>query len=116
MPEANNELLRKLLVSSYKDMSENEITSENKIMRRFIRRALRKLEENGWLEKSGADFTQRPCTILTRAKEIIGMGTTMLMAGTTGGHNISYDGNNNLMNEEFIFLVIVSSKQSAQTG
>mmetsp|Transcript_21973 Transcript_21973/g.47724 ORF Transcript_21973/g.47724 Transcript_21973/m.47724 type:complete len:2506 (-) Transcript_21973:87-7604(-) len=44
-PSADNELLRELL-SSKKDMLENEITGQ------FIRNALLELEENGWLEKS----------------------------------------------------------------
>ena len=44
-PSADNELLRELL-SSKKDMLENEITGQ------FIREALNELEENGWLEKN----------------------------------------------------------------
>ena len=44
-PSADNELLRELL-SSKKDMLENQITGQ------FIRAALVELEENGWLEKS----------------------------------------------------------------
>ena len=43
-PSADNQLLRDLL-SSKKDMLENEITGD------FIRGALNELEENGWLEK-----------------------------------------------------------------
>ncbi|KAL7542853.1 hypothetical protein ACHAXR_012145 [Thalassiosira sp. AJA248-18] len=44
-PSADNELLRELM-SSKKDMLENEITGQ------FIRDALLELEENGWLEKN----------------------------------------------------------------
>jgi len=44
-PSADNELLQELL-SSKKDMLENEITGQ------FIRSALLELEEKGWLEKS----------------------------------------------------------------
>lgn len=44
-PSADNELLRELL-SSKKDILENEITGQ------FIRNALNDLETNGWLEKS----------------------------------------------------------------
>lgn len=47
-PTADAELLRDLL-SSKKDMLENEITGQ------FIRNALQELEENGWLEKQGLD-------------------------------------------------------------
>ena len=43
-PSADNELLRELL-SSKKDMLENDITGQ------FIKEALLELEENGWLEK-----------------------------------------------------------------
>ncbi|KAL9185802.1 hypothetical protein ACHAXT_003579 [Thalassiosira profunda] len=48
-PSADNELLRELL-SSKKDMLENEITGQ------FIREALLELEENGWLEKNKDDL------------------------------------------------------------
>ena len=44
-PSADNELLQELL-SSKKDMLENQITGQ------FIQKALLELEENGWLEKS----------------------------------------------------------------
>ena len=44
-PSADAELLRELL-SSKKDMLENEITGQ------FIRNALQELEDNGWLEKN----------------------------------------------------------------
>ena len=47
-PKADAELLQDLL-SSRKDMMENEITGD------FIRRALQELEMNGWLEKSSMD-------------------------------------------------------------
>jgi len=52
-PSADNELLQELL-SSKKDMLENEITGQ------FIRSALLELEEKGWLEKSSeTSYEQR---------------------------------------------------------
>ena len=48
-PSADAELLRELL-SSKKDMLENQITGQ------FIRNALKELEDNGWLQKNDDDM------------------------------------------------------------